>query len=54
MVPHEDPEWEAEGPAWRVWEGQRDAILQPPEPEIRPAEGVMEAAHQRDTEPEGV
>lgn len=39
MVPNEDPEWEAEGPAWRVWEGQRDAILQPPEPEIRPAEG---------------
>ncbi len=54
MVPNEDPDWEDEGPAWRVWEGQRDAILQPPKPEIRPTEGVLEAAHERDTEPEGV
>ena len=51
MVPAEDPDWEDEGPAWQVWEAQRDAILQPPKPEIRPAEGVLEAAHQRDTEP---
>jgi hypothetical protein len=63
MVPAEDPDWEDEGPAWRVWEAQRDAILQPPKPEIRPADGVLEAAFQRDTqqreieleaEPEGV
>jgi len=63
MVPAEDPDWEDEGPAWRVWEAQRDAILQPPKPEIRPADGVLEAAFQRDAqrdetqpepEPEGV
>lgn len=54
MVPPEDPDWEDDGPAWQVWEAQRDAILQPPKPEIRPAEGALEAAHQRDTEPERV
>jgi hypothetical protein len=52
MVPAEDPDREHEGPAWRVWQAQRDAILQPPKPEIRPAEGVLEAAHHRDTQPE--
>jgi hypothetical protein len=60
IVPNEDPDWEDEGPAWQVWQGQRDAILQPPKAEIRPAEGVLEAARQRDAElerdpePEGV
>ncbi len=54
MVPPEDSDWEDEGPAWQVWQAQRDAILQPPKPEIQPAEGVLEAAHQRDTEHEGV
>jgi conjugative relaxase-like TrwC/TraI family protein len=57
-VPAEDPDWEDQGPAWRVWEAQRDAILQPPKPEIRPADGVLETARQCDTqletEPEGV
>ena len=54
MVPNEDPDWEDEGPAWRQWEAQRDAILQPPKLEIQPAEGVLEAARQRDAELEGV
>jgi hypothetical protein len=58
MVPAEDPDWEDQGPAWTVWQAQRDAILQPPKPQIRPAEGVLEAAQQRhtqpETEPEGV
>lgn len=54
MTPAEDPDWEDEGPAWPQWHAQREAILQPPKPEIRPAEGVLEAAHQRDTEREGV
>jgi len=60
IVPNEDPDWEDEGPAWRVWQGQRDAMLQPPKAEIRPAEGVLEPARQqdaeleRDPEPEGV
>jgi hypothetical protein len=58
MIPSEDPDWEDQGPAWTVWQAQRDAILQPPKPQIRPAEGVLEAAQQRhtqpETEPEGV
>jgi len=58
MVPAEDPDWQDQGPAWRVWEAQRDAILRPPKPEIQPAEGVLNAARQHDTqletEPEGV
>jgi AAA domain/TrwC relaxase len=49
-VPAEDPDWQDEGPAWQVWQAQRDAILQPPKPEIRPAEGVLEAVRQIDSE----
>jgi hypothetical protein len=52
MIPAEDPDWEDQGPAWTIWQAQRDAILQPPKPQIRPADGVLEAAHQRDTQPE--
>ncbi len=52
-VPAEDPDWEDEGPAWPQWHAQREAILQPPKPEIRPAEGVLEAVRQLDTEREG-
>lgn len=54
MIPAEDPDWEDQGPAWPQWHAQRGAILQPPKPEIQPAEGVLEAAHQLDTEREGV
>lgn len=49
-VPNEDPDWEDEGPAWPQWHAQREAILQPAKPEIRPAEGALEAARGRDTE----
>ena len=52
MVPAEDPDWEDQGPAWTIWQAQRDAILQPPKPQLWPAEGVLEAARQRDTQPE--
>jgi hypothetical protein len=52
MIPAEDPEREDQGPAWTVWQAQCDAILQPPKPQIRPADGVLEAAQQRDTQPE--
>jgi hypothetical protein len=54
IIPNEDPDWEDDGPAWQGWEAQRDAILQPPKAEIRPADGVLEAARERDAEPEGV
>jgi hypothetical protein len=53
-IPNDDPDWEDEGPAWQGWEAQRDAVLQPPKAEIRPADGVLEAARERDAEPEGV
>jgi hypothetical protein len=54
VIPNEDPDWEHEGPAWQRWQAQRDAILQPPKAEIRPAEDVLEAARERDAEPVGV
>ena len=53
IIPNEDPDWEDEGPAWQRWQAQSDAILQPPKAEIRPAEDVLEAARERDAEPEG-
>ncbi len=44
-VPSEDPEWEDEGEAWPgELRRERDAILQPPPPEIKPAEPVAERA----------
>ena len=44
-MPNEDHEWEDEGEAWPdELRRERDAILQPPKPEIRPAEPVAERA----------
>ena len=51
-VPNEDPDWEAEGPAWPQWHAQREAILQPPKTEMQPAEGALEATLGRDSEHE--
>jgi len=46
-VPNEDHEWEDEGEAWPdELRRERDAILQPPKPEIRPAEPVAERARE--------
>jgi hypothetical protein len=53
-VPHEDHEWQGE----QAWpdspELHRDAILQPPPPQIKPAaevaERAREADHEADTE----
>jgi conjugative relaxase-like TrwC/TraI family protein len=46
-VPSEDPEAADEGLAWPEREArQRDAILQPPKPEIKPAAQVMERARE--------
>jgi conjugative relaxase-like TrwC/TraI family protein len=48
-VPSQDPEAEDEGMAWPEREArQREAILQPPKPEIKPAAQVMEKARQRE------
>jgi len=49
-VPSEDPDWEDDGPAWPEWRAQREAILQPPKPEIQPAEGVRELAKEAQAE----
>jgi hypothetical protein len=45
MVPAEDPDYEPEGEAWPAWQpARRDAILQPPKPQIRPAQRLAEHA----------
>jgi len=49
-IPDEDPDIRGTE-AWPVWRAQKEAILQPPAPEIRPAEKVLEKV--RDSEREG-
>ena len=48
-VPSEDPGYGDLGPAFPPWPGPgRDAILQPPKPDIRPSRQVLERAADRD------
>jgi conjugative relaxase-like TrwC/TraI family protein len=48
-VPSEDPEEHDLGPAFPAWNPpERDAILQPPKPEIPPAAKVMELAREQE------
>jgi len=49
-VPEENPDYGDQGEAWPVWRGQKEAILQPPKPEIRPAEAVLEKAREKQAE----
>jgi hypothetical protein len=43
MVPAEDPDYEHEGEAWPKWlPAEREAILQPPRPLMKPAQAVAE------------
>jgi hypothetical protein len=52
-IPAEDPDYADLGQAFPAWPGpDRDAILQPPKPQIRPAAKVLEAAAERDISPE--
>jgi hypothetical protein len=44
IVPAEDPDWEDEGEAWPLGKAEKEAILQPPKPEIRPAREVERLA----------
>ncbi len=44
IVPAEDPDWQDEGEAWPLWKAEKEAILQPPKPEIRPAREVERLA----------
>jgi hypothetical protein len=52
-VPAEDPDYEDLGPAFPAWAGpDRDAILQPPKPEIRLSPQILECATGRDLDRE--
>lgn len=43
MIPVEDPDFEYAGPTFPTWTApRRDAILQPPKPQIRPSERILE------------
>jgi conjugative relaxase-like TrwC/TraI family protein len=50
-VPGEDPVWGDPGKAFPVWQASgRDAILQPPRPEIIPSARILQLAAERDHE----
>jgi hypothetical protein len=52
-VPSEDPDYGDLGQAFPAWRGpDRDAILQPPKPEIRPSAQVLERAMARESDME--
>ena len=52
-IPSEDPDHGDLGRAFPDWYGpDRDAILQPPKPEIRPAPRVLQAVSEQEWEPE--
>ena len=53
MIPSEDPDYGDLGQAFPAWTGPgRDAILQPPKPEIRPSARVLERVLDRDADME--
>ena len=53
MVPSEDPDWGDLGEAFPAWQAPgRDAILQPPKPQITPSAKILQLVRERDTEPE--
>ena len=53
MVPAEDPDYEDLGPAFPAWTGpDRDAILQPPKPQIQPSPRILERVTERDLDME--
>jgi hypothetical protein len=52
-VPAEDPDYEDLGPAFPAWAGpDRDAILQPPKPEIQPSPRILDRVTERDLDME--
>ena len=54
MVPSEDPDWGNLGEAFLVERTPgRDAILQPPKPQITPSARILQLAAEHDIEPEG-
>jgi hypothetical protein len=52
-LPSDDPDYENLGPAFPPWPGPaKDAILQPPKPDIIPSPQVLQRAADRDADPE--
>ncbi len=50
MIPSEDPDWDELGEAFPPRAAaERDAILQPPQPQITPSARILELARERDT-----
>jgi hypothetical protein len=50
-IPSEDPDYGDLGQAFPPWPGPgKDAILQPPKPEIRPAAQILERVIDRDAD----
>jgi hypothetical protein len=53
MMPGEDPVWGDLGEAFPGWQASgRNAILQPPKPEIIPSARILQLAAEHDTEPD--
>ena len=53
MIPAEDPDYEDLGPAFPAWAGpDKDAILQPPKPQIQPSPRILERVADRDLDME--
>jgi AAA domain/TrwC relaxase len=53
MIPAEDPDYEDLGPAFPAWTGpDRDAILQPPKPQIQPSPRILDRTTERDLDME--
>jgi len=53
LVPAEDPDHAPLGPAFPAWAGPfRDAILQPPKPQIQPSQRILELIADRDRDME--
>jgi hypothetical protein len=51
MIPAEDPDYGDLGQAFPTWTGcSREAILQPPKPQIRPPARVLERAADREAD----
>jgi hypothetical protein len=51
MVPSDDPDSSDLGEAFPAWQAPgRDAILQPPKPQITPAAKILQLVHERDTD----
>lgn len=50
MIPSQDPDYGDLGPAFPTWTSARNAILQPPKPELPPSQRVLERAIDRDAD----